>query len=160
MKAIRYGWVLAVMSCVGATALAHHSVSTTYDKSRLVTLSGTISRVELVNPHVKLELDAPRDDGTRITWTIELAAPRALLQRGADPRELLAVGRAVTIESWLAKDGSNAANGRTLVTADGARYDVGDTWVDPCPSAEPTLTSCSSILPPAQPDTSPPPARE
>jgi hypothetical protein len=158
MKAHRFAVLLALAGYVVTPASAHHSVATTYDKNRLVALSGTIGKVELVNPHVKLELDAPRGDGTRITWAIELAAPRALLQRGVDPRELLGVGDSVTIESWLAKDGTNAANGRTLVTADGARYDVGDTWVDPCPSAEPTLTNCSSILTP--PGASPPPARD
>jgi hypothetical protein len=148
-----------LVGCVVAPALAHHSVSTTYDKTRLVTLSGTIGKVELVNPHVKLELDAQRDDGTRVTWAIELAAPRALVQRGADPRELLRVGDTVKIESWLAKDGTSAANGRTLVTEDGVRYDVGDTWVDPCPDTT-SLTPCSTIVPPAQPGTSPPPARD
>lgn len=154
MKARHLGLLVAFAAC--GTALAHHAVSVTYDTSRLVNLSGTIGKVDLVNPHVTLELDAAQADGTSLKWLIEIAAPYALVRRNLDPRALLQLGGRVTIEAWLAKDGRLAANGRTLVTPDGVRHDVGDTWVEPCPSAEPTLTNCSSILP----GTSPPPARD
>lgn len=108
----------------GTSARAHHSVEEQYDIARLVELSGTITKVEFVNPHVVLELATAGAEAT--TWQIELAPPSALQRRGTDLREQLSVGRPVTIESWLAKDGGRQASGRQLVTADGARFDVGD----------------------------------
>ena len=108
-------------------ARGHHSVEAQYDSGRLVELAGTIAKVELVNPHVVLELATAGAEP--VTWHVELAAPFALQRRGIDLRELFAVGRTVTIESWLAKDGGQQASGRQLVTADGARFDVGDNWL-------------------------------
>lgn len=108
----------------GAPARAHHSVEEQYDIARLDELSGTITKVELVNPHVVIELATAGAEPA--TWQIELAPPNALQRRGIDLRKLLSVGRAITIESWLAKDGGRQASGRQLVTADGARFDVGD----------------------------------
>jgi len=103
----------------------HHSLTATYDMDRLVSLSGTIARVDVVNPHVKVDLNATGADGRVTTWTIEMAPPNALKRKSFDPR-LLQVGQQVTIESWLRKDGKPEATGRTLVTADGTRVDVGD----------------------------------
>jgi Family of unknown function (DUF6152) len=126
MKTSWLGLLVAFAACGSAPVLAHHSVSESYDTQRLVSLSGMIGKVELVNPHVTFELDATRDDGTPVKWLIEVAPPYALVRRNLDPHALLQVGGRVTVEVWLAKDGRNAANGRTLVTPDGARHDVSD----------------------------------
>lgn len=109
---------------VGMPARAHHSIEEQYDSARFVELAGTITKVELVNPHVVVELATTGAEPA--TWQIELAPPGALQRRGVDLRVELSVGRSVTIESWLAKDGGRRATGRQLVTADGTRFDVGD----------------------------------
>ena len=103
----------------------HHSITATYDMDRLVSLTGSIARVDVTNPHLKVDLNATGADGRVTTWTIEMAPPNALKRKSFDPR-LLQVGQQVTIESWLRKDGKPEASGRTLVTPDGKRVDVGD----------------------------------
>jgi len=108
-----------------ARPFLHHSITATYDMDRLVSLTGSIARVDVTNPHLKVDLNATGADGRVTTWTIEMAPPNALKRKSFDPR-LLQVGQQVTIESWLRKDGKPEASGRTLVTADGKRVDVGD----------------------------------
>jgi hypothetical protein len=118
--------LLAVVIAVsGAAVSAHHSVAASYDTGKLVSLAGVIGRVQLVNPHVKLELTGTGPDGAETTWTIEMAPPNALKLHGFD-LSLLKTGQSVVIESWLQKNGTNEATGRTLVMPDGRRFDIGD----------------------------------
>ena len=125
MKILRIALVV-VFAAYGAEKLAaHHSLTATYDTGTLVTLAGVTTKVEVINPHVKVELTAKDSGGAVTTWTIEFAPPGALQRRNVG-LQLLKVGQQVTIESWLRKDGKREATGRTLVTADGKRLDVGD----------------------------------
>jgi len=114
--------------CGSMPATAHHSVAGTYDMEGRVELSGTIAHVELRNPHLRIELTTRTESGEEATWLVEMAAPNALVQRGIDPREVIVVGRQVTIEAWPAKDGTQRASAHTLVASDGARLDVTDTF--------------------------------
>ena len=115
-----------VLTAYGAVTLsAHHSLTATYDIGSLVSLSGVITRVDVMNPHLRVELEAKDAGGRTTKWTIEMAPPHAFLRRNVDVQSLK-VGQQVTIESWLRKDGKKEATGRTLVTAEGKRVDVGD----------------------------------
>jgi len=127
MKAgLRVAALLGV--CGSMQATAHHSVAATHDMEGLVAISGTITKVELINPHLKIELTTRTESGDEATWLVEMAAPNALAQRGMNPRDVFVVGRQVAIEAWPAKDGSRNASGRTLITPDGARLDITDTF--------------------------------
>jgi hypothetical protein len=110
-------------------AFAHHSVGATYDVAALATIVGTISKVEIRNPHVRIELAAFDESGRARTWLVEMAGPSALARRGVDSRVLLTVGLRVTIEAWFAKDGSLSASAHMLVTPSGERFDVTDNWL-------------------------------
>ena len=115
--------------CGSMSATAHHSVAGTYDMEGRVVLSGTITNVELRNPHLRIELTITTESGEEAIWRVEMAAPGALVQqRGINPREVFVVGRQVSVEAWPAKDGTNSASAHTLVTADGTTIDVTDTF--------------------------------
>ena len=118
-----------VLLCPALPSLAHHSVRGTYDVDKSLTLVGTITKVELVNPHLRFELEAPDGAGGTLTWRAEMAGPSALSRRGMDPRTLLAVGERVTVEAWPAKDGSHSVSARVLVKPNGERFDVTDNWL-------------------------------
>jgi hypothetical protein len=113
-----------VLALMGGTAAAHHSLDA-YDSARIVSLTGVIRRVEVANPHVTVLLETAGSNGSTTAWTIEMTYPSMFKRRSIDVG-LLAVGNQVVIESWLRKDGKPAASGRTLITPDGNRYDVGD----------------------------------
>jgi Family of unknown function (DUF6152) len=107
---------------------AHHSVKGTYDTSALVSLIGTVAKVDFVNPHVWFELTVKRENGQVITERVEIAAPSALIQRGFD-KSFLGIGNSVSVEAWASKDSqASHFSGRTLILADGRRVDVSDNW--------------------------------
>ena len=98
--------------------LGHHSFAAQYDRSKPITLKGTVSKVEWMNPHIYFYMDV-KDDAERVTnWAIEGGAP-SMLYRNGWRIDSLKVGDTVTVEGWLAKDGSNLANMRTATLADG-----------------------------------------
>lgn len=99
---------------------AHHSFAAEYDDKKSATLKGTISKVEWVNPHVRLLLDVKDESGKVTTWELEFGAPNILLRRGIG-RNTVKVGDVVTIDGWPAKDGANLVAARTITLPDGRK---------------------------------------
>jgi hypothetical protein len=99
-------------------AQAHHAFSAEFDANRPVTLVGTITRMEWVNPHSWITLDVKRPDGTVETWKIEAGSPNALLRRGFN-KTMLVAGTEVHVEGFQAKDGLFKANGGKMTLPDG-----------------------------------------
>jgi hypothetical protein len=77
---------LQILSCVLCAivprARAHHSFAADYDASKPVTLRGTVTRFEWMNPHAHLYLDVKRDSGEITNWEFELGTPNMLLTAG------------------------------------------------------------------------------
>jgi hypothetical protein len=105
-------------------AAAHHSFAAEFDVDQPVTLCGTITQMEWINPHSWLHVDVKNDDGTTTPWMIEGGTPNTLLRRGFT-REAVKAGTEITIEGYRAKNGANRANGRDLVLPDGSRLFMG-----------------------------------
>jgi len=101
-----------------SAAVAHHSFATQYDADAPVTLAGTVTKVEWLNPHARFYVDVVAEDGNVVNWNLELASPN-VLRRNGWLRNSLGVGDAVTVEGSLARDGSKMANARTVTLATG-----------------------------------------
>src|SRR5262245_44013518 len=54
---------LAALLAASAPAVAHHSFSAIFDAKKPVTLTGTVTRIEWMNPHTWVYLDVKKDDG-------------------------------------------------------------------------------------------------
>jgi hypothetical protein len=107
-----------------AGAFAHHSFAAEYDVKKPVTLKGTVSKVEWTNPHARFYIDVKDESGAVVTWNLELASPNVLVRNGWS-RHSLNVGDLVTVEGSQAKDGSQMANARSVILADGRKVFAG-----------------------------------
>ena len=111
--------------CFGVMAtalplLAHHELRAEFDQQKPVSLRGVVTRFEWNNPHAFLFVDVKDSSGEIINWAVEWASPLEL-RRAGWTRDVLKVGDSVTVEGWLARDGSKLASGRTIVLASGRR---------------------------------------
>ncbi len=89
------------------TAWAHHSPSSIFDMANKFTLSGTLTQVEWVNPHIAIYIDAKKADGTAENWKFESAPPSWLRRVGVNSADFKnAIGQQVTVEGNRARDGS------------------------------------------------------
>jgi hypothetical protein len=103
---------------------AHHSFAAEYDRAKPITLTGTVTKVEWMNPHARFYVDVKDDSGKVANWELELGSPNGLMRQGWT-RNSLKEGDVVTVEGSLAKDGSNLANARTVKLADGRKVFAG-----------------------------------
>ena len=102
----------------GRAVVAHHSETAEYDSTKPVKVTGTIAKVEWLNPHVWFYVDVKDDSGKVTTWGFSNAPPGALMRRGV-MKDSLKVGAEVSVEGVRARDGSNNASGRRVIYADG-----------------------------------------
>src|SRR5580658_4503813 len=103
---------------------AHHAFAAEYDANRKVLLTGSVTKIDWTNPHAHFFLDVRDGSGKVSTWDLELASPNTL-ERGGWTRKSLKVGDVVTVNGYLAKDGTNLAHARDIRMADGRRVLVG-----------------------------------
>jgi hypothetical protein len=96
--------------------IAHHSFSAEYDGKKPVTLKGTVTKVDWMNPHVYFYLDVEDDAGNVANWALEMGPPNGL-QRSGWTRNTMKVGDVVVVEGTLAKDGAKQANARSVTLA-------------------------------------------
>ena len=117
--------VLAVV--LGLTAVpasAHHSFAAEYDNKKPVELTGTVTKVEWMNPHARFYLNVKDDKGAVTNWEFELGSPNGLMRQGWT-RNSMKIGDSINVQGSLAKDGSNLANARTVKLSDGRKLFAG-----------------------------------
>ena len=119
MKAMLATVVLGIGLLLAAVPVAaHHGFASEFDAEKPVTLTGTVALLEWRNPHVWIHMDVKGPDGKVVRWRVEGGAPNALYRNGWK-RESVAIGSVLTVQGFLAKDGSPTANGNTVKLPDG-----------------------------------------
>ena len=131
MKAKLLAVVVAGLGMLLCTVpmLAHHSFAAEYDSAKPITLTGTVTKVEWMNPHARFYIDVKDEKGEMNNWELELGSPNGLMRQGWT-RNSLKKGDQVTISGSLAKDGSKLANARTVKLADGRSVFAGSSETD------------------------------
>jgi hypothetical protein len=103
---------------------AHHSFAAEFDGAKMVTLTGVVTKVDWVNPHAYIYVDVKGEDGKVVNWALETGAPNMLYRQGWR-KDDLKVGDTVTLDAFLAKDGSHTAAARQVKLPDGRKVFAG-----------------------------------
>ena len=110
--------------------LGHHSFEAEYDFNKPMKVTGTVTKMEWMNPHARFYVDVKDESGKVTNWNFELGAIPVLLKQGWK-KDALKIGDTVTVEGFLAKDGSKSmANARRVLLPDGRRVFGGSSAPD------------------------------
>ena len=101
-------------------ANAHHAFAAVFDREAPVELTGTVTRVEWMNPHVWFYIDVTKENGEIELWGLEMGSPNSLARRGWR-RTTLQNGTLVDVIGYRAKDGSERGAVETVTLESGER---------------------------------------
>ena len=105
MRGTRVAFALVGVWLAAVGASAHHSFAAEFDASKPIRITGVITKLEWINPHAYVYLDAQDPAGVSVHWSFQTLPPGMLRARGVS-RDLFSVGQTVTISGFGAKDGS------------------------------------------------------
>ena len=125
-------WVAGVVLACALPVLAHHSFSAEFDSGKTVTLKGTVSKVDWINPHIFVYVDVKDDGGKTTTWALQSLPPLFFRGSGLTKDVLLSNKQEVTVTANPAKDGTKAYGFMTKLTyADGHVFSMSPQDADP-----------------------------
>ena len=117
----RNRWTLslaAALLCSSLPAAAHHSFASIFDSAKPVKVTGVVTKIEWMNPHTWIYIDAAKEGGGVEQWAFELGSPNRLMRFGWN-QDSLAVGASITITGSRARDGSMKAAADKVTLPDG-----------------------------------------
>ncbi len=107
-------WIVGgVGSMLVLAAHAHHSFRAQYDAAKTIEVTGYVTKIDWMNPHVYFYIDVVNAQGKTESWAFEMGPPHMLEQRGWK-RNSMAIGDELEVSGTRARDGSLSANARTV----------------------------------------------
>jgi len=110
--------------CVSAPVFAHHGFAVEFDQKSPLTLTGVVTKMEFMNPHIYFYMDVKGKDGKVVNWSFEGGPPNVIYRRGWR-KDTLKPGDVVTVNGFRAKDGTHLGACSTVTLADGRVLSAG-----------------------------------
>jgi hypothetical protein len=114
---MRYTFVALAVTIVLISAvpvIAHHSFAAEFDATKPLNLTGTVTKVEWMNPHTYFYIDVKDEATGKVNnWAFEMGSPNGLTKQGWT-RNTMKVGMVLNVEGTRAKDGSFKGNARNV----------------------------------------------
>jgi hypothetical protein len=98
--------------------VAHHSFAAEFDVNKQITVHGTVTRMDWINPHSWIYVDVKDADGKVANWHFELGSPNALFRLGWT-KDAIPIGLEVDINAYQAKGGGAVGNARSVTLPNG-----------------------------------------
>ena len=118
------GFILFTL-LAAASLEAHHSPSAIFDMSKHVAITGTLTRVDWINPHIVLAIEAKGDGGKVEQWTFQSNPPSWYKSVGLARADFAkAIGQQITVEAVKARDGSLYGYMDKIKLPDGTSYEL------------------------------------
>ena len=110
------GLVAGFALLLAVPLMAHHSFSAEFDADQSIELTGGVTKIEWMNPHVWFFIDVSDEQGAVTNWGWEMGSPNGLMRNGWT-RNSMKIGDIVRVEGSRAKDGSSRANAQVVILA-------------------------------------------
>ena len=108
-----------------ATLSAHHSPSAIFDMAKPIAVTGTLTRIDWINPHIVIAMDARSDGGKIDHWTFQSNPPSWYRSVGLARADLAkAIGQTVTVEGVRARDGTLYGYMNKITLPDGTSLEL------------------------------------
>jgi len=89
-----------------SSAYAHHSLTAEFDTRKTLVLTGVVSRVQWVNPHIYVDLEVTDTAGKVASWHLECVPVAMARKAGVSIKTLMGNGERVTVDAFPARDGT------------------------------------------------------
>src|ERR1700681_1858129 len=110
--------MIFVLVFASIPTLAHHG-EVNYDTEKVVSIKGTVTDFQFINPHVQIFLDVKNDKGEIEKWSCEARSPIMLVRVGGWDKNTLKPGDVITASGFRARNGSPILRLQKIVLADG-----------------------------------------
>jgi len=118
-KLLSFAFVAVGILVLTAPMFAHHGTAV-YDNQNRITLSGTVTKFEFVNPHILIYIDAPDKSGTMRNWVIEMSPP-SLATHSGWTKDMMKAGDKIEYEIQPARNGAFVGRGGNAVVVNGKK---------------------------------------
>ena len=119
------GLSLTLVAAAIASLSAHHSPSAIFDMAKPIAVTGTLTRIDWINPHIVIAMEAKSEGGKIEHWTFESNPPSWYRSVGLARADFAkAVGQTVTVEGVRARDGSLFGYMRKIKLPDGTSLEL------------------------------------
>ena len=108
---------------VSGPTFAHHGTAN-YDMTKVVTLKGTVTDFQFINPHTLILFDVKNEKGIVEHWQAEATSPNHLVRAGWT-KNIVKSGDEITISGFRAKNGSTVMRFQKMVLANGQEITEG-----------------------------------
>jgi hypothetical protein len=121
---MRFLTAILILGLAASRPLPGHHAFAAEFSSNPVTLTGTVTKVAWLNPHARFFMTVNDGSGSNTNWELVLGSPNVLMRQGWS-RTTLKSGDHVTVNGYVAKDGSHMAAARVIKDAEGKRLFIG-----------------------------------
>jgi Family of unknown function (DUF6152) len=116
---------IVVLAVAARPASAHHAVQAEFDQNKKATITGVLTRVMWVNPHVRWQMEVKNPKTGKVeTWDISGGAPGGFRAIGITSKDVFKVGETYTAIVALARDGSTTGHVFAFILPDGRKIDM------------------------------------
>ena len=123
---MKYGALVVLIALIATGSLwAHHSTTAVFDMGKKIQVTGTLNRVEWINPHISIYVDVKGEHGGNDSWHFEGSPPAWFRRVGVNKNDIARFqGQMITVEAVRAKDGTLYGYLQKITFADGSSLET------------------------------------